>query len=90
MSYDPARESVRALEKPHGEIKYDDEANSQLRSRDAGLIRTSESFRYDPAANQLEFDVREFDTPKDNWIWQWRGQKFFVGNGQPGKILQKD
>lgn len=56
--YDPARESVRTLDKLRGEIKYDDEANSQLRSHDAGLIKTSESFRYDPAANQLEFDVR--------------------------------
>ena len=49
---------MRTLDKLRGEIKYDDEANSQLRSHDAGLIKTSESFRYDPAANQLEFDVR--------------------------------
>ncbi|WP_445675011.1 hypothetical protein [Pseudomonas entomophila] len=81
---------MRTLDKLRGEIKYDDEVNSQLCSRDTGLIRTSKSFRCDPAANQLEFDVRQFDTAKDNWIRQWQGQKFLLEMVRQGKILQED
>jgi len=42
------------LDKLRGEITYEYEANGQLRSRNTGSITTSESFRYDPAANQLD------------------------------------
>ena len=67
---------MRTLEKLRSEFKYDDEVNSQLRSGDTGLIRTSESFRCDPAANQLDFDSRQFDKVKDNLIRQWRAQRY--------------
>jgi len=50
----------------YGGERYDHEANGQLRSRDTGLITTSESFRYDPAAKQLDFRALQFD--KVNWM----------------------
>jgi len=53
--YDPAGELVRTLDKLHGEIKYEYEANGQLRSRDTGSLIGSEEFRYDAAANRLDF-----------------------------------
>ncbi|MFK3909922.1 hypothetical protein ACI2KD_17910 [Pseudomonas monteilii] len=63
------------LDKLRGEITYEYEANGQLRSRNTGSITTSESFRYDPAANQLDFNARQFDKIKDNRIRQWRDQE---------------
>ena len=74
--YDPAGELVRTLDKLRSEIKYEYEANGQLRSRNTGSITTSESFRYDPAANQLDFNARQFDKVKDNRIQQWRDQEY--------------
>ncbi|MDD2018751.1 hypothetical protein NPS33_28385, partial [Pseudomonas putida] len=70
--YDPAGELVRTLDKLRGEIKYEYEANGQLRSRDTGSLIGSEEFRYDPAANRLDFNARQFDKVKDNRIKQWR------------------
>ncbi|MCC9009959.1 sugar-binding protein, partial [Pseudomonas putida] len=43
--YDPAGELVRTLDKLRGEIKYEYEANGQLRSRDTGSLIGSEEFR---------------------------------------------
>jgi RHS repeat-associated protein len=74
--YDPAGELVRTLDKLRGEITYQYEANGQLRGRNTGSITTSESFRYDPAANQLDFNARQFDKVKDNRIRQWRDQEY--------------
>ena len=74
--YDPAGELVRTLDKLRGEITYEYEANGQLRSRNTGSITTSESFRYDAAANQLDFNARQFDKVKDNRIRQWRDQEY--------------
>ncbi len=74
--YDPAGELVRTLDKLRGEITYEYEANGQLRSRNTGSITTSESSRYDPAANQLDFNARQFDKVKDNRIRQWRDQEY--------------
>ena len=71
--YDPAGELVRTLDKLRGEIKYEYEANGQLRSRDTGSLIGSEEFRYDPAANRLDFNARQFDKVKDNRIKQWAG-----------------
>ncbi|HDS1769911.1 TPA: hypothetical protein QEM50_005360 [Pseudomonas putida] len=45
--YAPAGELVRTLDKLRGEIKYEYEANGQLRSRDTGSLIGSEEFRYD-------------------------------------------
>ncbi len=74
--YDPAGELVRTLDKLRGEIKYEYEANGQLRSRDTGTLVGSEEFRYDAAANRLDFNARQFDKVKDNRIKQWRDQEY--------------
>ncbi|MEW5514430.1 RHS repeat-associated core domain-containing protein, partial [Pseudomonas asiatica] len=74
--YDPAGELVRTLDKLRGEIKYEYEANGQLRSRDTGSLIGSEEFRYDPASNRLDFNARQFDKVKDNRIRQWRDQEY--------------
>ena len=63
--YDPAGKLVRTLDKLRGEIMYEYEANGQSRSRNTGSITTRESFRYDPAANQLDFNARQFDIPDE-------------------------
>ncbi|MDZ3991669.1 hypothetical protein PspTeo4_11264 [Pseudomonas sp. Teo4] len=57
------------LDKLRGEIKYEYEANGQLRSRDTGSLIGSEEFRYDAAANRLDFNARQFDK-------QWRDQEY--------------
>jgi len=74
--YDPAGELVRTLDKLRGEIKYEYEANGQLRSRDTGSLVGSEEFRYDAAANRLDFNARQFDKVKDNRIKRWRDQEY--------------
>ncbi|EJT83022.1 rhs-like protein [Pseudomonas putida S11] len=74
--YDPAGELVRTLDKLRGEIKYEYEANGQLRSRDTGSLVGSEEFRYDPAANRLDFNARQFAKVKDNRIRQWRDHEY--------------
>ena len=74
--YDPAGELVRTLDKLRGEIKYEYEPNGQLLSRDTGSLVGSEEFRYDPAANRLDFNARQFDKVKDNRIQQWRDQEY--------------
>ncbi|QCY13041.1 RHS repeat protein [Pseudomonas sp. MPC6] len=74
--YDPAGELTRTLDKLRGEIKYDYEANGQLRSRDTGKLVDSEEFRYDAAANRLNFNTSQFDHVKDNRIKQWRDQEY--------------
>ncbi|WP_455667582.1 RHS repeat-associated core domain-containing protein [Pseudomonas asiatica] len=74
--YDPAGELVRTLDKLRGEIKYEYEANGQLRSRDTGSLVGSEEFRYDAAANRLDFNARQFAKVKDNRIRQWRDQEY--------------
>uniref|UniRef100_B1J8V4 YD repeat protein n=1 Tax=Pseudomonas putida (strain W619) TaxID=390235 RepID=B1J8V4_PSEPW len=74
--YDPAGELVRTLDKLRGEIKYEYEANGQLHSRDTGSLVGSEEFRYDPAANRLDFNARQFEKVKDNRIKRWRDQEY--------------
>ncbi|MCE0853984.1 RHS domain-containing protein, partial [Pseudomonas asiatica] len=74
--YDPAGELVHTLDKLRGEIKYEYEANGQLRSRDTGSLVGSEEFRYDAAANRLDFNARQFAKVKDNRIRQWRDQEY--------------
>ncbi|VVO63721.1 putative deoxyribonuclease RhsA [Pseudomonas fluorescens] len=74
--YDPAGELTRTLDKLRGEIKYDYEANGQLHSRDTGKLVDSEEFRYDAAANRLNFNTSQFDHVKNNRIKQWRDQEY--------------
>ncbi|TCP79941.1 RHS repeat-associated protein [Pseudomonas putida] len=74
--YDPAGELVRTLAKLRGEIKYEYEANGQLRSRDTGSLVGSEEFRYDAAANRLDLNAQQFAKVKDNRIKQWRDQEY--------------
>ena len=74
--YDPAGELVRTLDKLRGEIKYEYEANGQLRSRDTGSLVGSEEFRYDAAANRLDLNAQQFAKVKDNRIKQWRDQEY--------------
>ena len=74
--YDPAGELIRTLDKMRGEIKYEYEANGQLHSRDTGKLVDSEEFRYDAAANRLNFNTSQFDHVKDNRIKQWRDQEY--------------
>ncbi len=85
--YDPAGELVRTLDKLRGEIKYEYEANGQLRSRDTGSLIGSEEFRYDPAANRLDFNARQFDKVKDNRIKQWRDQEYRYDSW--GNLIEK-
>ncbi|MEE5054473.1 RHS repeat-associated core domain-containing protein, partial [Pseudomonas alliivorans] len=74
--YDPAGELIRTLDKLRGEIKYEYEANGQLHSRDTGKLVDSEEFRYDAAANRLNFNTSRFDHVKDNRLKQWRDQEY--------------
>ncbi|MEE4928025.1 RHS repeat-associated core domain-containing protein, partial [Pseudomonas alliivorans] len=74
--YDPAGELVRTLDKLRGEIQYEYEANGQLHSRDTGKLVDSEEFRYDAAANRLNFNTSRFDHVKDNRLKQWRDQEY--------------
>ena len=71
-----AGELVRTHDKLRGEIKYEYEANGQLHSRDTGRLVDSEEFRYDAAANRLNFNTSQFDQVKDNRIKQWRDQEY--------------
>ena len=74
--YDPAGELTRTLDKLRGEIRYEYEANGQLHSRDTGRLVDSEQFRYDPAANRLDFNARQLEKVKDNRIRRWRDQEY--------------
>ncbi|MNH03497.1 putative deoxyribonuclease RhsC [compost metagenome] len=78
---------MRTLDKLRGEIKYEYEANGQLRSRDTGSLIGSEEFRYDPAANRLDFNARQFDKVKDNRIKQWRDQEYRYDSW--GNLIEK-
>ncbi|NWC93003.1 RHS repeat protein [Pseudomonas sp. IPO3778] len=73
--YDPAGELIRTLDKLRGEIKYEYEATGQLHSRYTGKLVDSEEFRYDAAANRLNFNTSQFDQVKDNRIKKWRDQE---------------
>ncbi|WP_414928939.1 RHS repeat domain-containing protein, partial [Pseudomonas sp. IT-P74] len=72
----PAGELTRTLDKLRGEIKYQYEANGQLHSRDTGRLIDSEEFRYDAAANRLNFNTSQFDHVKDNRLQRWRDQEY--------------
>ncbi|MFJ4445224.1 RHS repeat-associated core domain-containing protein [Pseudomonas sp. NPDC089422] len=74
--YDPAGELARTLDKLRGEVQYEYEANGQLRGRNTGSLISSEEFRYDAAANRLDFNVGQFAKVKDNRIRQWRNQEY--------------
>jgi len=44
------------------------EANGHLHSRDTDSLVDSEEFRYDAAANRLDFNARQFEKVQDNRI----------------------
>ena len=48
----------------------------QLHSRDTGQLIDSEEFRYDAAANRLNFNTSQFDHVKDNRLKRWRDQEY--------------
>uniref|UniRef100_UPI0021DAE61D RHS repeat-associated core domain-containing protein n=1 Tax=Pseudomonas sp. RIT-PI-S TaxID=3035295 RepID=UPI0021DAE61D len=74
--YDAAGELIRTLDKLRGEVRYEYEANGQLHRRDTGQLADNEAFRYDPAANRLNFDNRQFDHVKDNRLKTWQDQEY--------------
>ncbi|WP_354675712.1 RHS repeat-associated core domain-containing protein [Pseudomonas syringae USA007] len=74
--YDPAGELSRTLDKLRGETRYEYEANGQLLARNNGLIVDGEEFRYDAAANRLNFNTSRFDHVKDNRLKQWRNHEY--------------
>ncbi|RMO26900.1 Cell-wall associated Rhs protein with YD-repeats and PAAR motif, partial [Pseudomonas amygdali pv. morsprunorum] len=63
--YDPAGELSRTLDKLRGETQYEYEANGQLLARNTGRVVDGEEFRYDAAANRLNFNTSRFDHVKD-------------------------
>ncbi|QKZ07625.1 RHS domain-containing protein [Pseudomonas eucalypticola] len=74
--YDPAGELIRTLDQLRGEIRYEYEANGQLHGRETGKLMTSEEFRYDPAANRLNFGTSQFDKVKDNRLRNWQNNEY--------------
>ncbi|WP_420708465.1 RHS repeat-associated core domain-containing protein [Pseudomonas sp. LY10J] len=74
--YDPAGELSRTVDKLRGEISYTYEPNGRLHSSGTGQLIDSEEFRYDPAANRLNFNTRQFDHVRDNRISTWRDQTY--------------
>ncbi|PWG67296.1 sugar-binding protein, partial [Enterobacter mori] len=52
-----------------------------------GSLIGSEEFRYDAAANRLDFNARQFDKVKDNRIRQWRDQEYRYDAG--GNLIEK-
>ncbi|QKZ02409.1 RHS domain-containing protein [Pseudomonas eucalypticola] len=74
--YDPAGELTRTLDQLRGEIRYEYEANGQLHGRETGKLMTSEEFRYDPAANRLNFGTSQFDKVKDNRLRNWQNNEY--------------
>ncbi|ELP99313.1 YD repeat-containing protein [Pseudomonas syringae BRIP34876] len=74
--YDPAGELSRTLDKLRGETQYEYEANGQLLARNTGRVVDGEEFRYDAAANRLNFNTSRFDHVKDNRLRQWANQEY--------------
>ncbi|WP_162235573.1 RHS repeat domain-containing protein, partial [Pseudomonas tremae] len=74
--YDPAGELSRTLDKLRGETRYEYEANGQLLARNTGRVVDGEEFRYDAAANRLNFNTSRFDHVKDNRLKQWANQEY--------------
>ncbi|MFO3713032.1 RHS repeat-associated core domain-containing protein, partial [Pseudomonas amygdali pv. tabaci] len=74
--YDPAGELSRTLDKLRGETQYEYEANGQLLARNTGRVVDGEEFRYDAAANRLNFNTSRFDHVKDNRLRQWANHEY--------------
>jgi len=74
--YDPAGELSRTLDKLRGETQYEYEANGQLLARNTGRVVDGEEFRYDAAANRLNFNTSRFDHVKDNRLKQWANHEY--------------
>ncbi|WP_183143822.1 RHS repeat domain-containing protein, partial [Pseudomonas savastanoi] len=74
--YDPVGELSRTLDKLRGETQYEYEANGQLLARNTGRVVDGEEFRYDAAANRLNFNTSRFDHVKDNRLKQWANHEY--------------
>ncbi|WP_346395513.1 RHS repeat domain-containing protein, partial [Pseudomonas syringae] len=74
--YDPAGELSRTLDKLRGETQYEYEANGQLLARNTCRVVDGEEFRYDAAANRLNFNTSRFDHVKDNRLKQWANHEY--------------
>ncbi len=74
--YDPAGELSRTLDKLRGETQYEYEVNGQLLARNTGRVVDGEEFRYDAAANRLNFNTSRFDHVKDNRLKQWANHEY--------------
>ncbi|WDY57004.1 RHS repeat-associated core domain-containing protein [Pseudomonas sp. PSKL.D1] len=74
--YDAAGELARTLDKLRGETRYTYQANGRLHSKHTGSLLDSEEFRYDPAANRLDFDARPLAKVKDNRLRELRNQQY--------------
>jgi YD repeat-containing protein len=72
----PASELSRTVDKLRGEISYTYEPNGRLHSSGTGRLVGTEEFRYDPAANRLNFNTRKFDRVRDNRVSTWRNQTY--------------
>ncbi|KPW41174.1 Conserved hypothetical proetein, partial [Pseudomonas syringae pv. apii] len=48
----------------------------QILTHTDGLIVDGEEFRYDAAANRLNFNTSRFDHVKDNRLKQWRNHEY--------------
>ncbi|WP_147460351.1 RHS repeat domain-containing protein, partial [Pseudomonas syringae] len=51
-------------------------ANGQLLARNTGRVVDGEEFRYDAAANRLNFNTSRFDHVKDNRLRQWANHEY--------------
>ncbi|WP_248943778.1 RHS repeat domain-containing protein [Pseudomonas tremae] len=69
-------ELSRTLDKLRGETRYEYEANGQLLARNTGRVVDGEEFRYDAAANRLNFNTSRLDHVKDNRLKQWANQEY--------------
>ncbi|WP_232829775.1 RHS repeat domain-containing protein, partial [Pseudomonas amygdali] len=63
-------------DKLRGETQYEYEANGQLLARNTGRVVDGEEFRYDAAANRLNFNTSRFDHVKDNRLKQWANHEY--------------
>ncbi len=59
-----------------GQVLTHTDGKGQLHSRDTGQLIDSEEFRYDAAANRLNFNTSQFDHVKDNRLKRWRDQEY--------------
>ncbi|MBA1245047.1 RHS repeat-associated core domain-containing protein [Pseudomonas japonica] len=75
-TYDRAGELTRVLDNLRGETRYLHDARGQLLGRETGHPLDSEAFRYDAAANRLDYTAPVFAQVNDNRLAHWRDQTY--------------